>query len=239
MKIATFGSCLSRYTANHYIKLYDGTVISSVYHNRSDAFIGKFIDKNWKTIPIESLADNLKDSPDVDADNLPINILKNQYEETMGLHRLSKGIPFLKAIENQEIDLLIMDNYIDLGAKLVKSNNFDGLFFKLGDIENNNLEILDYLSPDESVENMNKIIGFFKEKSPKTQIIFINFPHNTYEGSIDRIKRTKIFESQFKPSISVIPCLDVHPSFQTDQKQHFKGQQYCAYAGMVHQIIKN
>ena len=256
MKIATFGSCLSRYTANYYIRLYKGELISSVYHNRSDAFIGTCIEKKWKQPDLEHLLANFKQSPDYDPDSLPLNILTNQYIDTVGLHRLKNGLPFLQVLENNLADVIIMDNYLDISAKLIRSSEFDGIFFKVNDLNIDNqdlkpvqnielnldsleLEMTELLNIEESILNISKIIDFIHEKSPKTKIIFLNFPHNTYEPNSERVKRIKAFEAGFKhPSAVIVPCLDVHRNFQTSEQQHFKAHQYCAYAGIIWQALR-
>lgn len=78
MRIATFGSCLSRYTANSFVKLYGGEIVSSVYHNRSDAFVGKFIEKNWIIEDYASVKNLLKnDTQFENIDQKSSQILKN------------------------------------------------------------------------------------------------------------------------------------------------------------------
>ena len=243
MNIATFGSCLSRYTASHYTKLFGGKIISSVYHNRSDAFVGKFIDKNWKDIEFDVLSSFLsKSTEDLNVDNLPINILKNQYEEWMGLHGLKKGIPFIESVNNKLIDFVIMDNYMDLSARLMQHESSAKFFLRPKDIFINKEGWVkeDFLDPVEGASGMLKIVNFIRSKSPKTKILFINFPFNTYLESMERVERTKAYENLFSEyDIRSIPCLSIHESFQTKDKQHFKPQQYAGYAGMAYQIINN
>lgn len=242
MRIATFGSCLSRYTANHYIRLFGGTLISSVYHNRSDAFVGRFIDKTWKTGSYERIATVLSNTGEYTPDNLPTNILKNQFYETIGKHRLSKGTPFMSALESNSIDLLIIDNYMDLSAKIISNEDFEGLFLRIGNIkfDRDHIQISDYLSPENAVKNMVKIINYIRTVSPGTEMVFLNFPYNTYSDNPERVERSMEYHFRFKyKDIHIVPPMTVPEQFQTSQKQHFKNQQYCAYAGLVHGLINH
>lgn len=243
MRIGTFGSCLSRYTANQFVKLFGGKIITSVYHNRSDAFVGRFVDNTWGQCEFSEVASQLVESFDGenDKDNMPINILRNQYPQTMGLHRLAHGKPFIEAVEEKLIDILFVDNYMDIAAKLVSNNEGYGYFLRMGDFStaSPNWHVGDYLSPESGVENMRKIIGHVKGLSPDLNIVFLNFPHNTYQGNLDRVKRTKLYEELFDyPGVHVVPCLDVPEIYQTNQKQHFKVQQYAAYAGISWGLLR-
>ena len=163
LKIDTFGSCLSRYTANHYVRIFGGRCVTSVYHNRSDAFVSRFIDCKLDQIDFDDLAAKLIKNVDsnLNEDNKPKNILKNQYEEWMGLHRLSSGTPFLKAIESTLLDVLFVDNYMDLAGRLVsESAETGGYFLRLGDFSSPSSKFVagSYLSPEEGVSNMKRVI---------------------------------------------------------------------------------
>jgi hypothetical protein len=241
MRIATFGSCLSRYTANNYVKLFGGKIVSSVYHNRSDSFVGRFIDKTWPTADFKRIESLLVGNvTEANKDNVPSIILNNQNESFMGRHRLSKGTLFMDLVKNDDVDLVIVDNYMDLAGRLVSSDNERGYFLRLKDFasKSSDWRTGEYLSPEAGVENMQKILGFFKQSFPSAKIVFINFPHNTYEASQERVERTKKYESLFSfPDALIIPCLEIPQVFQTDEKQHFKPQQYCAYAGIIWQHL--
>lgn len=241
IRIATFGSCMSRYTANNFVKLFGGVIVSSVYHNRSDAFVGRFIDKNWPIVEFSKIAGLLKITEnDQDEDNQPYKILLNQYRDGMGLHRLSKGSRFIDVLSDQSADLIIVDNYMDLAAKLVSRSDGNGYFLRLDDFSSASAEwsTMPYLNPTQGVKSMRKIIDYFKQSIPSAKIIFINFPYNTYEASPDRVKRTMEYEKLFRSKHAmIIPCLNIPLIFQSSTKQHFKSHQYCAYAGMIWQYF--
>jgi hypothetical protein len=240
VKIVTFGSCLSRYTAAAYSQLFGAKVISSVFHNRSDFFVGKFIDKNWADYGDAELADILRaDEETAGADDRISALVRNQHPKTIGLHRLSKGLNFIEAIESNQADLVIIDNYMDLSGRLMSRSSAlvpEGMFLRLRDfkIQPDGWYMGGYLSSEQGVYYMTRIVEWIQEKNPKSKIVFLNFPHNTYVNATDRINRTKRYEElfTFKGGL-IVPCLTVPPAFQTKDKQHFQMAQYCAYAGIV------
>jgi hypothetical protein len=220
--------------------LFGAKIISSVFHNRSDFFVGKFIDKNWADYGDAELAAILRaDEATAGADDLVSALVKNQQPKTIGLHRLSKGLNFIDAIESNQADLVIIDNYMDLAGRLMSRMDADrpeGMFLRLRDFKNQpeGWQMGGYLPSEQGVYYMTRIVEWIQEKSPKSKIVFLNFPHNTYVNSVDRITRTKRYEEifSFKGGL-IVPCLTVPPAFQTKDKQHFQMAQYCAYAGIV------
>lgn len=240
-KVITFGSCLSRYTANHYIKLFGGELISSVYHNRSDAFVNRFIENKWGDVEYErilrAMADN---SGTADEDNKSRNILKNQSRSEIGKHRLKSGLDLFLALDSSP-DLILVDNYMDLSAKLAyEKSNGEGVLFKLGELrasQKDKFELGSHLDPIEAVSYMHKVIDYFKDKAPEANIVFINFPHDTYQD-LGRAQRTELYEKEFsREDCVVIGLQKIHKTYRTDEKQHFKPPQYAAYAGMVRALI--
>lgn len=245
MKVITFGSCLSRYVANCYIRLFGGELVSCVYHNRSDAFVKRFIYHEWNAINVENIFKSLdQDISLTDEDNKAINILNNQTVEKAGKHRLSKGTSILSAL-NENIDLIIVDNYMDLSARLAfqKSELQSGVFINLGKLKGefaNHYYSDEFISPESAVQYMDTIIKYFQEHAKKAQVVFINFPHNTYKDE-DRIARTKEYEKLSMETFNchVIKSLNVHKTYQTKEKQHFKLPQYAAYAGIINNLVFN
>jgi hypothetical protein len=242
MKIATFGSCLSRYIGNNYTYLFGGKIVSSVYHNRSDIFVERFIDKTAEHLSHKSIAEMLVKSKE----NAPIEskaevILSNQYPDSIGQHRLKHGAQFIDLLESKKADLVILDNYMDLGAKLMTVDGTEPgskWFIRPNDLKDPSAcHPGNYLSPEEGVQSMLRIIKHIQLKMPKAKIVFCNFPHNTYHAFPERVKRTKqyeeVFNSEFDRSFMTIPCLDVFEKFQTHEKQHFKKEMYCGYAGII------
>ena len=238
--IVTFGSCLSRFTSQRYIRFFGGgKLISSVYHNRSDAFCGRLLDQSWHVDPFDDiLASLIQETQKQDADSEATQMLKNQYPATIGLHRLSTGCPLFDAVKSGNVDLFIVDNYMDLAARLISQPGkpTSGLFLKLNSIQDKNTpwEMGTYLSPADGVKHMYRILDFFRKYNPHARIVFINFPHNTYSDSPDRVARTKEYEQLFDyPYCDIIPCMTIPEVNQTEVKMHFEPMQYAAYAGVI------
>lgn len=242
MRIATFGSCLSRFVGGGFTYLFGGQVVSSVYHNRSDVYTGRFFDGTVRQLELKFIKDKLKPlDPSFSLDNDPSRIIKNQLRQHQGKHRLRRGIPFFDLLDQGGVDVVIFDNYMDLSARLLTINNTpEGTkwFIRPEDMADpSQCEIGELLSPEEGAENMLRIIRHVKSKLPDTKLVFCNFPHNTYFASPARVERTKIYEQIINEandgSFLVIPCLDVPERFQTHERQHFKLEMYCGYAGIV------
>ena len=246
--IVTFGSCLSRYTSNHYVRLFGGKIISSVYHNRSDAFCGRLLDQSWYIDPFDEIKSSLlkEEQQSSNQDNNSTQILKNQYLETIGLHRLSSGQPLFDAVKSGKVDLFVVDNYMDLAARLVKqpSKPTSGLFLRIYDFavpekikdrsKGEAWAIGEHLSPEDGIKYMSRILDFFREYNPAARIVFINFPHNTYSHSPERVARTQEYERLFNyQGCDIIPCMTIPEMNQTEDKMHFKPTQYAAYAGLI------
>lgn len=251
-RIVTFGSCLSFYTAREYVRLFGGKVVSTVYHNRSDAFVGKMLDKAWPVIPMAELQKELGiEDTRVDKtqniDSIPYKILRNQFQDYMGLHRLPQGTPLFEILESQDVDIIIVDNYMDLSARLAIADNDDSqaIFLTLNkkyvDVKSGgrDWQIGGFLPPAEGVRHMRRILDFFHKAVPGAHVIFMHFPHSTYADSPERVARTKEYEALLSShrDTYVIPCLNIRKPFRTQQKQHFATGQYCAYAAMVHQYV--
>ncbi|MDH4572908.1 hypothetical protein [Salinicola acroporae] len=245
MNIVTFGSCLSRYTANQFAKLFGGKVLSSVYHNRSDVFYKRFVSRELSFEGLDKLMAAVlpAGSDDSGVDNNARRILENQSPDKIGLHRLSRGKPLLEALQDQP-DLILFDNYMDLSAKLVSEKNLieDRPFFLklngLGSVQGDYV-LGDYLPPEDGVYFMSRIISHFSTISPNSKMVFINFPYNTYAGDESRMIRTKTYQAKFRHgAVHVVPCQTIRKPMQTKDKQHFQQLQYAAYAGMVSRAIR-
>lgn len=246
MKIATFGSCLSRFIGNNYTYLYGGKIVSSVYHNRSDVFVGRFIDKTAAHLIRGQISRMLTGAIDGAAleDKADI-ILSNQYYESIGRHRLSKGIQFLDLLDSEGADLVILDNFMDIGARLLSVDGTEPgskWFVRTQDLKEGTVSTIGpLLSPEAGAESMLKIIKYVQKKMPKAKVVFCNFPHNTYQDRPERVLRTQEYEalmaSNADGSFTIIPCIDITKRFQTKDKQHFSEAMYCAYAGTIWSLL--
>ncbi|WP_298848831.1 hypothetical protein [uncultured Salinicola sp.] len=245
MKIATFGSCLSRYTANQYVGLFGGEVICSVYHNRSDAFVKRFLDDEWGQCDYQHLSSALDivDDVDDDADIKPTNIIKNQLYDTIGCHRLKRGIPFFKVFDSHP-DIFLLDNYIDLSARLVYSSvspEIGGYFINMRTLKENQKQYHffdDLLDPILGAKYMAKVISYIQKNAPQAKIFFLNFPYNVYQDEI-RKQRSLDYNEAIKrellpfDTVKIIDALDVKDKYRTKHVQHYKPIYYAAIAGIV------
>lgn len=236
MKIVSFGSCLSRLTAANYSRMFGGKIISTVMHNRSDYFVGRYITKKIPEVEIDDFISQIIPGADgKSGDAAATYIMKNQKKDLVGIHVLARGLNIFEAI-NDSPDILIMDNYFDLSAKLSQRPDGAKLFFKEQHFGTRfpDWRLGDLLPTGESVENFHSIIDWIEKTSPKTRIYFINFPYNTYGPDRDRAARHLSFEAAFKRNgISTIPLLNVPKAFHGPVPQHFKMTQYCGYAGII------
>lgn len=249
MRIMTFGSCLSRATANSYTRLFGGRVISSVYWNRSDAFIGRFVDRTWAEYDFEEILSHTQSASAtadmLDGEAIARVILKNQYTSGLGLHRLPDGVQVLDVLEQQLADLVIVDNYVDLTARLLfkRGDTHAGFFLRDFDFIDKHHDWVagEYLQPTAAVAGTQRLMQFFKTKMPKAHLVFINFPHNVYQGYPGRIQRTVAYEQLFAfENALVIPCINIPVQFQTRDKEHFQSPQYHFYAGMIYDhLLRN
>lgn len=226
-RIVTFGSCLSRYTANQYTYLFGGSVVSSVFHNRSDLFVKKFLNESKDKTKFEELERILPNMSEIQA-----AILKNQILDSIGLHNLSRGISFFDAI-NQQPDYLFLDNYIDVVGKVAVLENGKEFFHKV--TIDSNVTLSELLDIDISIQNFTKIVKFAREITPRTKIVFITFPGDGYPEDNIRKKRFDDFrENFFSRNVDMIIRSKItNRKYLTSEKMHFKTSFYSSLAGMI------
>ncbi len=235
--ILTFGSCLSRYIARSYKRLYSGEIISSVYHNRSDYFVESFITNVQKPVDNSTISELALNHSNADEDS--INILENQTLARCGMHKVDTVENIFSLIEKNLYDIIFIDNFMDIAAKLSHCGD-EKVFLRPQDYTNYSLKykIGDYISTTKSVESFNLIIDYFKKRNPKAKIFFFHFPWNTYENDEQRKKRSLSFFNEFiRDDIFIIPPQNAPKIYRTGVSSHFEEPQYTAYAGMVHALI--
>jgi hypothetical protein len=239
-KILTFGSCLSLYTAKAYIHTYGGELLGSVFHNRIDRFTGIYVTKTQSETPRSSWS-NLAIDPE------GRKIIENQYlDGTLGKHKLPKEINgFLHELENEKIDIIFMDNYVDLcGKLLIPKKGGEGLFFNAKTAENTS-EIFDleedFLDLEFAAECWHTFIKFVREKQPEARLVFLHFPFNHHRNN-EVAQRSKEFQKYFDPKINVKKprICDIVPNIEVPQKylkkhtqSHFAREFYFMLSGLV------
>lgn len=234
-KIVTFGSCLSRYVANQYTYLFGGVVVSSVFHNRSDLFINKFMAEDGIDRYNTNLDELKKEFESLTEEQE--KILRNQLPSTIGLHNLEKGEVFFKALEN-EPDILILDNYIDMVGRAAILSNGEKYFITIKD---NSKEVDELISVESSILNFCRIIKRIRLISQKTKIVFITFPGDEYPEENVRRARFLDFRDYFYSSDVdfLIRARLINHRYATTDKQHFKGAFYSSLATMIYQNFYN
>jgi len=237
--IVTFGSCLSRYIARSYKRLFAGNITNSVYHNRSDYFVNSFIKKNNNVVN-QSLMNVLQSKNTIDINDDASLILLNQTIEGLGQHKIENSHELMDNLQSLKIDILIIDNFMDISARLSSGLGFN-FFARPNDYKNyeENFSLGGFITTSESIENFNTIIKYFKSIQPTMKIVFVHFPYNTYGEDSNRKDRSLSFYKEFNnDSIIMIPPLSIPKIYRTEVASHFQEPQYTAYAGMINILIK-
>lgn len=235
--IATFGSSLARQVANNYAQLFDGKVISSVCHNRSDYFYRQLLQQRAEP----SLLNTLLQRPIPDElinqdkeDNVQ-QTLRNQAMATVGMHRLSKGVNFFQAITSGIIDLLIVDNSFDLHARLSSRTEApdDTFYIRACDLdtlaEGGKWQQGELLTPQMSADGMAHLLDFVHQASPKTLIIFIQ---STPAINATTAAYQLAYQAAFKEGVcQLIPPINDEESISRQALTPL--QLHSAYAGMI------
>lgn len=246
MNILTFGSCLSRFTANQYCRIFGGKVISSVYQNRSDSFVGNYIDYSLESFKFEELEPFLALTPTSSEEFGTLSIVKDQLKNTVGLHVLPNREGLFDTLGVADVDIIIADNFVDIGARLMyRENNINKkIFLRKHDINNfdNSWRTTELLSVEEGVCNMGKVLKYFRSFYKDAYIVFINFPCNTYYESPKRVERTLNYQDKFNLDMDkflLLKSLDVPAQYQTNERQHYTSEHYAYCAGMIYSFINN
>lgn len=231
MKIATFGSCLSRFTAMAYCRMFDAKVVGSVYHNRIDRFVKTYVSKKYAEPSLDLIGDY-----ETGASAKGKVIMGNQLSsKTLGRHGNNKGKGFMAEID-QKVDLVIMDNFIDVVGKLchIRGVKSAGFFINPAEIPRvSDKFVLDpvHLDVDEAVESWVQMINWIRARH-KGKVFFLNFPFSHHPKTIFD-QRAKDFERKFSSSrINVVPSFDVVPSL-LESNSHFDEKYYAMMASYI------
>lgn len=231
MKIVTFGSCLSRYTADTFTDLFGGSLISCSHHNRIDRFVETYLKKTRPQLPYEYIHS-------LGLSEFNMKYVDNQYSGIgLGKHLLPDGLDFFDALK--EADIIITDNFVDLCSKLQYSSHYPSspIFFnskndfaaeKVFDLEN------DYLSISEAIKNWEYFGHYLYKVAPKAKVFFINFPYN-HSPNAEISKRSRFFSEEFKSNkFDVIPNINVPLRYRLKHtNSHFVNDYYAMIAGIL------
>ncbi|NYR09305.1 hypothetical protein [Psychrobacter sp. BI730] len=231
MKIVTFGSCLSRYTADTFIDMFGGSLVSCSHHNRIDRFVKTYLKKTMPELPyeyIESL--NLSESN--------MQYIKNQYSGIgLGKHLLSDGLDFFDSV--QGADIIITDNFVDLCSKLQYSHSYPSspLFFNSkNDRTADDIFYLekDYLPVSDAIKNWEYFGHYLYKVAPSARVFFINFPYD-HSPNAEISKRSRHFSENFiSTKFDIIPNINVPIRYKLKHtNSHFADDYYAMIAGIL------
>ncbi len=238
MRIITFGSCLARITGLYLAKRYGGEIISSVYHNRSDAFLGRFIEGTWKEHSIETVSAALIRATGNKAEESRALILRDQCRPWVGMHALPNGVTIFEALPTGP-DLIVIDNEIDLrymtptpeaGADAVPFVPPPKAYEHPFPAQRGSITV------SQAVDTMTRLLTYFKKEAPGAVIAFLNFPHTGYASKPSRVACTKEFEARFQDERAfIVPCLEVALG---KDNHHFKQEQYMVYVELIAEHLR-
>ncbi|HQT84428.1 MULTISPECIES: hypothetical protein [Acidiphilium] len=184
----------------------------------------------------------------------PNQFLRNQYADTLGqLNVNNKDMPAREPFEtgllNNQVDLILLDNFMDMTAKLMidkssKENDHRPIFLNPHFYKNSSeimeqFEFDDFLTAKQSAENWFRIIGWLKQQQPFAKIFFICFPYCTSLKSPERAGRARDFYIHLtkltkNSDIHVIPPPTVIPELTAGEDwYHLHDSIYVALAGYV------
>lgn len=245
MNVIAFGSCLSNLTATRLEQNYSFKRINNVANNRSDIFIKNFMTQTSKQIPREVLDQLLSFNDERRIAGL--QIIDNQYKPTIGKHGLPDEKCFFD-LESEEVDLILLDNFMDISAKALRLKDekyseynpffINDSFLKKG---RESLDMIDFLTPKESVENWIMIINYLKKRFKKAKIIFFSFQYATIIDNKKKYDRSRTFSRLMRPhlhemNILYFPSLFVRPDLTMGIQDwaHFNKTIYHALAGAIY-----
>jgi hypothetical protein len=249
VRIVTIGSCLSRYIADMWLTMMEGELVNSVYNNRIDALVANYFSSN---------GDRGRQLPDYHQmikylDYLPgkeqavKEVLLNQYPKRIGMHHMPKGTPTLtKTLHTTSVDLIIMDNYMDSGVRLLspKGEPDQQVFCNYQFVPNwqEHFALGELLPMDEAAAHWQTLLLALRELQPTARLVFCHFPVNVY-GQKDRERRSLEFEANFTlpaglEHAHIIPSIAVAPKHQSEEPRHFLPTQYAFYTGILYQLMQ-
>lgn len=232
MKIASFGSCLSSMVVSRMINRFGGERLAHISRYRSDQYYFYHIVKDRDIIPRCFIDEKLCviEQGVTDTNYIPPTVmLDDQYS-------------LFDSNNCDGADILVLDNYIDLGGILSYPKK-DGymnspIFLRKNDYKNYEeyFSFGEKLSNIDSAKYFKEIIRHFKSINPSVIIYFLHYPYNTYVNNSSRQDRAKEFESLFDDNDAVIvPSAIIKQNFQIkNDPAHFDDSVYVAYSGFIY-----
>jgi hypothetical protein len=258
MKILTFGSCLSRYIAVALTGLYPQAFIAnSAYHNRIDAILANYVDSISWLPPIATFQHGqrfgFKDAKPLlleGTNDTPLRssaLIANQYPQGLGLHNLSphKRTPLMTTLTKGHVDLIIVDNYVDIGGRLLHLNEApeQRFFYNHGWLTQGADDVTpgELLPVDEGLAAWERWLGLLKQYQPQAQLVLAPFPKNAFASPV-RTERAKhwsigwweLIRSHPDWQAWMLPTTQVHKRYlDQDDPLHFDDAFYGLMAGAL------
>ncbi len=243
MNIITIGSCLSDMIANRALARFGGKRLGNVVHHRSDQFYHYYVKQDKKKISREFLEKSLKsiESQTNDPNYVSFEtMLDNQYQY-IGQHRTIEKYDFFDVLENEEVDIIILDNYVDMSG-ILSYPKLDGytdapIFLRKNDFENYDdfFTFGKKITVENSIFYFQEIIKYLHKIQPNAAIYFIHYPYNTYINNLLRQARAKEFEKLFQSDIAtIVPAPFIKKQFQLENDPaHFHDSVYVSLGGFI------
>ncbi|WP_234732276.1 hypothetical protein [Acidocella facilis] len=254
-KIGYLGSCLSSIPIAALVDNYGFEECFRIHHNRSDAFRHYHCERSRNMLNRDWLDSFLVPNDDENTARDAEEFLDNQMLPHIGFEgtlrdRRGKGQTLFDVLQNSELDVILLDNFMDIAAKLmVKKNDqefgssplfLNPHFYKNHDEVVNAFEFTEYLTPQDSASNWKVIYDWFRSLQPKAKIIFLCFPYATSRDTMERFNRARDFYIEFEQvmrgrDIEIIPPLDVEECLTNGPSDwyHVKPSLYQSLAGYI------
>lgn len=228
MLVVSIGSCFSKRVAR---QIEGANLISSVYHNRSDVLLTAIRSKGATLKPRAKICELMGIPIDGTDEFSPFSVISNQSAEGFGLHDLPEGVPILQALSRMKLDLILIDNFMDLSAKLYRTP-LGNYFCRYSGFEPpEGLRLRRKLSPQESAANFEQIVDLLRGMQPTAKIVFLQFPTNNYP---DREKWVWSWEFRdalrLPEEVSNVHPRKVKPRWPDKEPHHFHYRTYSRYA---------
>jgi hypothetical protein len=238
MRVVTFGSCLARFAGQALVRRSGARLLGSVYHNQIDRFVSVYVEARQAELDRAVLA-GLRLRPE--AARGFAELIGNQYrEDQLGRHATPRDAPgFLAAVEAGEADLVLLDNFMELRARLLRPRRHAGasLFFPLGMAENTAaLFVADQLlDPDQAARDWRALVRWLRRKLPRARLAMLPFPGFQYD---DRphigTRSAALSEALGDPGCPVLPLLRIPEAhLLPGDRTHFAPAQYETYADLA------
>jgi hypothetical protein len=174
-------------------------------------------------------------------------LLLNQYPLGLGLHHLQAGprTPLLQTLQTQQADLILVDNYVDIGARLLqlKDNPHHQFFYNHGWLTQGKeaLTLSPLLYTETAVDCWMRWLSLLKALQPKAQLVVAPFPYNAF-ASAHRFARARAFTLAWREQLAqhpeleawMLPTYQVHRAYLNPKDVlHFNNAFYGVMAGSV------